>query len=62
VSCEEYKLGHETTTDAPRRTLLYVEDNPANLKLIEGLIAVFPDVEMLAEQRLPRDLNTRQRP
>jgi CheY-like chemotaxis protein len=48
VSCEEYKLGHETTTDAPRRTLLYVEDNPANLKLIEDLIALFPDVEMLA--------------
>ena len=28
---------------APLRTLLYVEDNPANLKLIEQLIARRPD-------------------
>jgi len=32
---------------APRRTLLYVEDNPANLKLIEQLIARRPDMRLL---------------
>jgi len=32
---------------APRRTLLYVEDNPANMKLVEQLIARCPDMELL---------------
>jgi PAS domain S-box-containing protein len=32
---------------APRRTLLYVEDNPANLKLVERLIARRPDMRLL---------------
>jgi PAS domain S-box-containing protein len=32
----------------PHRTLLYVEDNPANLKLIEQLIARRPDIHMLS--------------
>ena len=31
----------------PRRTLLYVEDNPANMKLVEQLIARCPDIELL---------------
>jgi PAS domain S-box-containing protein len=30
------------------RTLLYVEDNPANLKLIEQLIARYPDIRLLS--------------
>ncbi len=34
--------------DAPVRTLLYVEDNPANLMLIEDLIARRPDVRLLS--------------
>jgi PAS domain S-box-containing protein len=34
----------EAPTDAPRRTLLYVEDNPANLELVEELIGRFPDM------------------
>ena len=34
-------------TDGPRRTLLYVEDNPANMRLVEQLIARRPDLEML---------------
>ena len=34
--------------DAPLRTLLYVEDNPANLKLVEQLIARRPDMRMLS--------------
>jgi CheY-like chemotaxis protein len=32
---------------APRRTLLYVEDNPANMKLVEQLIARRPDLRLL---------------
>jgi signal transduction histidine kinase/CheY-like chemotaxis protein len=31
-----------------KRTLLYVEDNPANLKLIEQLIARRPDIDLLS--------------
>lgn len=34
-------------TDGPRRTLLYVEDNPANMRLVEQLIARRPDLEMM---------------
>jgi PAS domain S-box-containing protein len=33
---------------APQRTLLYVEDNPANLKLVEQLIARRPDMRLLS--------------
>jgi CheY-like chemotaxis protein len=32
----------------PLRTLLYVEDNPANLMLVEDLIARRPDMELLS--------------
>ena len=39
---------------APLRTLLYVEDNPANLKLVEQLIARRPDMRLLSA----RDGNT----
>jgi CheY-like chemotaxis protein len=33
---------------APLRTLLYVEDNPANLQLVEELITRRPDIRMLS--------------
>ena len=33
---------------ARKRTLLYVEDNPANMKLVEKLIAQRPDIRLLA--------------
>jgi CheY-like chemotaxis protein len=33
---------------APLRTLLYVEDNPANLKLVAQLIARRPDMRLLS--------------
>jgi CheY-like chemotaxis protein/two-component sensor histidine kinase len=39
---------------APLRTLLYVEDNPANLKLIEQLMGRRPDIHLLSA----RDGNT----
>jgi CheY-like chemotaxis protein len=38
----------EAEPDAPLRRLLYVEDNPANLKLIEQLIARRPDMRLLS--------------
>ena len=34
-------------TGAPMRTLLYVEDNPANLQLVEQIIARHPDLRLL---------------
>jgi PAS domain S-box-containing protein len=37
----------KATSDLALRTLLYVEDNPANLTLIERLIARFPDMRLL---------------
>jgi CheY-like chemotaxis protein len=33
--------------NTPQRTLLYVEDNPANLKLVEQIIARHPDICLL---------------
>ncbi len=33
--------------EGPRHTLLYVEDNPANMKLVEQLIARRPDMQLL---------------
>ncbi len=33
--------------DAPLRTLLYVEDNPTNLKLVEQIIARHPNIRLL---------------
>ncbi len=37
----------QTEAGAPMRTLLYVEDNPANLMLVEDLIARRPDIRLL---------------
>jgi CheY-like chemotaxis protein len=37
----------EVRSDAQLRTLLYVEDNPANLMLVEDLIARRPDIRLL---------------
>jgi CheY-like chemotaxis protein len=34
--------------DAPAHTLLYVEDNPANLMLVEDIIARRPDIRFLS--------------
>lgn len=38
----------QIVTDAPVRTLLYVEDNPANLELVEELVARRPDLQLLS--------------
>jgi len=37
----------EASADAPRRTLLYVEDNPANMELVKEIVARLPEVELL---------------
>jgi PAS domain S-box-containing protein len=36
-----------TPADAPKRTVLYVEDNPANMELVQDLIARFPDMGLV---------------
>ncbi len=38
----------QVAAGAPLRTLLYVEDNPANLELVEQLIARRPDLRLLS--------------
>ncbi len=38
----------QVRADAQVRTLLYVEDNPANLMLVEDLIARRPDIRLLS--------------
>jgi CheY-like chemotaxis protein len=38
----------QVQADAQSRTLLYVEDNPANLMLVEDLIARRPDIRLLS--------------
>lgn len=37
----------QATEGAPKRTILYVEDNPANLRLVEQLIARRSDIHLL---------------
>ncbi|SDS16352.1 PAS domain-containing sensor histidine kinase [Opitutus sp. GAS368] len=37
----------ELVAGRPRRTLLYVEDNPANMELVEQLIALRPDIKLI---------------
>ena len=41
-------VGAQAAPGAPVRTLLYVEDNPANLKLVEQLIARRPSLRLLS--------------
>jgi CheY-like chemotaxis protein len=43
-----YSLARQTSADIDQRTLLYVEDNPANLILVEDLIARRPDMRLLS--------------
>src|SRR5580698_6901060 len=47
VGCPEIAQA-QVRDGAPLRTLLYVEDNPANLKLVEQLIARRPDMRLLS--------------
>ena len=37
----------ESPRTTPARTLLYVEDNPANMKLVEDLISRIPDLDLV---------------
>jgi PAS domain S-box-containing protein len=45
---EAQALLHPAPTDARLRTLLYVEDNPANMMLVEQLIAECPDIGLMS--------------
>jgi signal transduction histidine kinase/AmiR/NasT family two-component response regulator len=45
-------------SDATLRTLLYVEDNPANLMLVEDLIARRPDIRLLSASDGSRGIET----
>ena len=51
LSIEEGDAAAVTQTHVPRgaqlHTLLYVEDNPANLKLVEQIIARHPDIHLM---------------
>ena len=44
------KLATLLKSDTPIRTLLYIEDDPANLLLIESLMGHRPDIHMLSAQ------------
>ena len=49
VSVEPLMVSHlHVAADAELRTLLYVEDNPANLMLVEDLISRRPDIRLLS--------------
>jgi PAS domain S-box-containing protein len=43
----EAASAQQSPRGVPLRTLLYVEDNPANLKLVEQIIARHPDIHLL---------------
>jgi PAS domain S-box-containing protein len=43
----EASVRPKLSSGAPMRTLLYVEDNPANLELVEQIIARHPDLRLL---------------
>jgi PAS domain S-box-containing protein len=47
VKSDHAEVGLPLRAGAALRTLLYVEDNPANLKLVERLIARRPDMRLL---------------
>jgi len=44
----ELQVQQQLPTDAQMHTLLYVEDNPANLMLVEVIIARRPDIRLLS--------------
>jgi CheY-like chemotaxis protein len=41
-------VAHQVQSNAQLHTLLYVEDNPANLMLVEDLIARRPDIRLMS--------------
>jgi PAS domain S-box-containing protein len=48
IPCEAKSLFlPEALASAPRRTLLYVEDNPANMQLVEEVIAEVPGLRLI---------------
>ena len=64
VKSDHAEVGLPLLAGAALRTLLYVEDNPANLKLVERLIARRPDIRLLTaiDGTIGVDLARSQRP
>jgi PAS domain S-box-containing protein len=46
-SAAEALVQPEASTDTPTRALLYVEDNPANMELVEQIIEQFPNLKLV---------------
>ena len=48
----------------PMRTVLYIEDNPDNLRLVEAILGQFDNVELLTAEnaRIGYDLSTSKKP
>ena len=42
----ETTFSPQPKTEKPKHTLLYIEDNPANMKLVEQLVALRSDIEL----------------
>jgi len=58
------RLAAEADADGPRRTILYIEDNLSNIRLIERILARRPDVKLLTAMQatLGLDLAREHRP
>jgi signal transduction histidine kinase/ActR/RegA family two-component response regulator len=58
------RLAAEAVADGPRRTILYIEDNLSNIRLIERILARRPDVKLLTAMQatLGLDLAREHRP
>lgn len=52
---------HPAAAAIPQRTVLYIEDNPANLKVIEAMLEHLPHITLLAAVRGDRGLELAQR-
>jgi PAS domain S-box-containing protein len=48
TASETWTVAQRLSDGTPRRTVLYVEDNPANLELVEQLIERRPDLRLLS--------------
>jgi PAS domain S-box-containing protein len=44
----EILVQQKASADAPRHTLLYIEDNPANMELVQEIIARLPDIGFIS--------------
>jgi signal transduction histidine kinase/AmiR/NasT family two-component response regulator len=52
----ETSITSETPAEVGQRTLLYVEDNPASMELIEQLLTRFPDIRLITALNATRGI------